>query len=45
MKPMMTTDIKRNVDILQNSYGLSQSPAIDAAFYYDFALRGILATG
>uniref|UniRef100_A0A2P2I0J5 Ionotropic receptor 25a-like n=1 Tax=Hirondellea gigas TaxID=1518452 RepID=A0A2P2I0J5_9CRUS len=43
-QPKLTTEITKSVDKLKK-YGLVDQPAIDASFYFDFALRGIKAAG
>jgi hypothetical protein len=39
----MNAAIMARVEMLKKDYGLTAKPAVDAAFYFDFAVRGIKA--
>ncbi|KAA0197271.1 Ionotropic receptor 25a [Hyalella azteca] len=43
MQPIMDAAIMARVEKLKKDYGLTAKPAVDAAFYFDFAVRGIKA--
>ena len=43
LRPAQYMQVKGDIENLRKTYGLEARPHVDAAFYYDFAMRGILA--
>ena len=42
-QPKESPSVSVALATLKSQYGLDAKPSVDAAFYFDFALRGILA--
>ncbi|KAL7645090.1 UNVERIFIED_CONTAM: hypothetical protein RMT77_003468 [Armadillidium vulgare] len=45
LSPFQDKETKVKLDMLERNFGLDGIPKLDAAFYFDFALRGIKAAG
>ncbi|XP_076060298.1 ionotropic receptor 25a [Oratosquilla oratoria] len=45
LRPDTNTKVQGTFNMLKGSYGLKATPEIDAAFYFDFFVRGIRAAG
>ncbi|CAL4099885.1 unnamed protein product, partial [Meganyctiphanes norvegica] len=45
LRPQSSSESRGRLNMLKGSYNMDAMPDIDAAFYFDFAVRGIKATG
>jgi len=43
-QPKFDKSTRQRLEMMQNSYALTSKPAIDAMFYFNFAVRGMKAT-